>query len=126
MLLDADESQLVLVDYQTRLMPAIHDGAAVLLRGQLDGHSQALSAVVDSLIRRTGDLSSVAAVLGAALCFHVFLTVASVTLATMGETPIVRVALAVRADQGVGAPRKRKAEGPALVPGGSVRVARHG
>ncbi len=30
MLLDADESQLVLVDYQTRLMPAIHEGPAVL------------------------------------------------------------------------------------------------
>ncbi|MDF1485727.1 isochorismatase family protein [Ramlibacter sp. H39-3-26] len=30
MLLDACESQLVLVDYQARLMPAIHDGAAVL------------------------------------------------------------------------------------------------
>lgn len=30
MLLDADESQLVLVDYQTRLMPAIADGPAVL------------------------------------------------------------------------------------------------
>ena len=30
MLLDADESQLVLVDYQQRLMPMIHDGAAVL------------------------------------------------------------------------------------------------
>ena len=30
MLLDAAECQLVLVDYQTRLMPAIHDGAAVL------------------------------------------------------------------------------------------------
>jgi nicotinamidase-related amidase len=30
MLLDADESQLVLVDYQTRLMPAIHEGAAAL------------------------------------------------------------------------------------------------
>jgi nicotinamidase-related amidase len=29
MLLDADDSQLVLVDYQQRLMPAIHDGAAV-------------------------------------------------------------------------------------------------
>jgi nicotinamidase-related amidase len=31
MLIDADESQLVLVDYQARLMPAIHDNAAVLL-----------------------------------------------------------------------------------------------
>jgi nicotinamidase-related amidase len=30
MLLEADESQLVLVDYQARLMPAIHEGAAVL------------------------------------------------------------------------------------------------
>ncbi len=30
MLLDAEESQLVLVDYQERLMPVIHDGAAVL------------------------------------------------------------------------------------------------
>jgi len=30
MLLDAEESQLVLVDYQQRLMPAIHDSAAVL------------------------------------------------------------------------------------------------
>jgi nicotinamidase-related amidase len=30
MLLDADDSQLVLVDYQARLMPAIHDAQAVL------------------------------------------------------------------------------------------------
>jgi nicotinamidase-related amidase len=30
MLLDASDCQLVLVDYQTRLMPAIHDGPAVL------------------------------------------------------------------------------------------------
>ena len=30
MLLDADESQLVLVDYQQRLMPAIHEGERVL------------------------------------------------------------------------------------------------
>lgn len=30
MLLDAEESQLVLVDYQQRLMPAIHEGTAVL------------------------------------------------------------------------------------------------
>ena len=30
MLLDADDSQLVLVDYQVRLMPHIHDGEAVL------------------------------------------------------------------------------------------------
>jgi nicotinamidase-related amidase len=30
MLLDASESQLVLVDFQEKLMPAIHDGAAVL------------------------------------------------------------------------------------------------
>lgn len=30
MLLDAEESQLVLVDYQQRLMPSIHDGDAVV------------------------------------------------------------------------------------------------
>ena len=30
MLLDLDDSQLVLVDYQAKLMPAIHEGAAVL------------------------------------------------------------------------------------------------
>ncbi|AEG92968.1 isochorismatase family protein [Ramlibacter tataouinensis] len=30
MLLDADDSQLVLVDYQARLMPVIHEGPAVL------------------------------------------------------------------------------------------------
>ena len=30
MLLDADDSQLVLIDYQGRLMPAIHEGALVL------------------------------------------------------------------------------------------------
>ena len=30
MLLDADDCQLVLIDYQARLMPAIHDAAAVV------------------------------------------------------------------------------------------------
>src|SRR4051794_19142209 len=30
MLLDADESQLLLVDYQSRLMPSIHEGELVL------------------------------------------------------------------------------------------------
>lgn len=30
MLLDADDSQLLLVDYQQRLMPAVYDGAAVI------------------------------------------------------------------------------------------------
>ncbi|PHM20854.1 MAG: isochorismatase [Curvibacter sp. PD_MW3] len=34
MLLELEDSQLVLVDYQTRLMPAIHEGAAVLANAQ--------------------------------------------------------------------------------------------
>ena len=34
MLMQADECQLVLVDYQSRLMPAIHDGAGVLAQAQ--------------------------------------------------------------------------------------------
>ena len=34
MLLDANDAQLVLVDYQSRLMPAIHEGAQVLLQAQ--------------------------------------------------------------------------------------------
>ncbi|MDP1655914.1 MAG: isochorismatase family protein [Hylemonella sp.] len=34
MLLELDDSQLVLVDYQTRLMPAIQEGAAVLANAQ--------------------------------------------------------------------------------------------
>lgn len=34
MLLEAQESQLVLVDYQERLMPVIHEGAAVLANAQ--------------------------------------------------------------------------------------------
>jgi len=34
MLLDLEDSQLVLVDYQTRLMPAIHEGPTVLANAQ--------------------------------------------------------------------------------------------
>lgn len=34
MLLELDDSQLLLVDYQARLMPAIHEGAAVLASAQ--------------------------------------------------------------------------------------------
>ena len=36
MLIDAQESQLVLVDYQTRLMPAIHEGPLVLVETRKD------------------------------------------------------------------------------------------
>lgn len=34
MLLDADQSQLLLIDYQPRLMPAIHGGEAILANAQ--------------------------------------------------------------------------------------------
>ncbi len=42
MLLDADECQLVLVDYQARLMPAIHDAAAVAANAVRLGQMAAL------------------------------------------------------------------------------------
>ncbi len=45
MLLQADQSQLVLVDYQTRLMPAIHDGAAVFANAVRLGRLARLMAV---------------------------------------------------------------------------------
>ncbi len=35
MLLDADDCQLVLVDYQPRLLPALHEGAQALARAEL-------------------------------------------------------------------------------------------
>jgi len=35
MLLDADDCQLVLVDYQARLLPALHEGGQALARAQL-------------------------------------------------------------------------------------------
>ena len=34
MLLDADQSQLLLIDYQPRLMPAIHEGEAILVNAR--------------------------------------------------------------------------------------------
>jgi predicted nuclease with RNAse H fold len=34
-LLDADQCQLVLIDYQTRLMPVIHDGERVTRKARL-------------------------------------------------------------------------------------------
>lgn len=47
MLLDADESQLVLVDYQARLMPAIHEGPLVLANAlRLAQMAQALAVPV--------------------------------------------------------------------------------
>lgn len=42
MLLDVNDSQLVLVDYQARLMPAIHDSARVLDRARLVARMAAL------------------------------------------------------------------------------------
>ncbi len=45
MLLDADDSQLVLIDYQARLMPAIHDSAAVLANARRLGQMARLLGV---------------------------------------------------------------------------------
>ena len=47
MLLDVDDSQLILVDYQSKLMPAIHEGAAVLANAvRLGGMAQLLGVPV--------------------------------------------------------------------------------
>jgi nicotinamidase-related amidase len=75
MLLTADESQLVLVDYQARLMPAIHDEATVLANalrlaraarwlgvpvwnteqnpGRLGGTDAELAALCDRIVHKT-------------------------------------------------------------------------
>lgn len=45
MLLDASESQLVLIDYQSRLMPVIHEGSRVLAQGILLARVAALMKV---------------------------------------------------------------------------------
>ena len=45
MLLNADESQLVLVDYQTRLLPVIFEGAAVIANAVRLGQLARLMAV---------------------------------------------------------------------------------
>ena len=45
MLLDAQESQLVLVDYQRKLMPAIHEAEAVLRNGERLARAAALLGV---------------------------------------------------------------------------------
>jgi nicotinamidase-related amidase len=45
MLLDADDCQLVLVDYQARLMPAVHEGGAVLHNAVRLGRMAALFGV---------------------------------------------------------------------------------
>ena len=42
MLLHADDCQLVLIDYQARLMPAIHDAPAVLANARRLGFLQML------------------------------------------------------------------------------------
>jgi nicotinamidase-related amidase len=68
MLLDADECQLVLVDYQARLMPAIADGAAVLANAvRLARMAQALGVPLLATEQNPEKLGASAAELGAVL-----------------------------------------------------------
>ena len=66
MLLDADESQLVLVDYQTRLMPAIFEGPLVLANAlRLARMAQSLQVPLWATEQNPGRLGQNAAELGA-------------------------------------------------------------
>ena len=68
MLLDADECQLVLVDYQTRLIPAIADGAAVLANAvRLARMAQALHVPICVTEQNPTKLGASAEALGAVL-----------------------------------------------------------
>jgi len=68
MLLDADECQLVLVDYQTRLMPAIADGTQVLANAvRLARMAQAMRVPVLATEQNPDRLGASAPELGAVL-----------------------------------------------------------
>ena len=68
MLLDADECQLVLVDYQTRLMPAIYDGPQLLANAmRLARMAQAMGVPVLATEQNPDKLGASVAELGAVL-----------------------------------------------------------
>lgn len=68
MLLDADESQLVLVDYQSRLMPAIADATGVLANAvRLARMAQALEVPICATEQNPGKLGASADALAAVL-----------------------------------------------------------
>ena len=68
MLLEAEECQLVLVDYQTRLMPAIADAAPVLANAvRLARMAQALGVPIAATEQNPGKLGASAAELGSVL-----------------------------------------------------------
>jgi nicotinamidase-related amidase len=68
MLLDAEECQLVLIDYQTRLMPAIADGSAVLANAvRLARMAQALEVPIRATEQNPSKLGPSAETLGAVL-----------------------------------------------------------
>ena len=55
MLLSADASQLVLIDYQPRLLPALHDGAAAEAQALRLAHPAAYLDVLDRLVATADD-----------------------------------------------------------------------
>ncbi len=68
MLLDAEECQLVLIDYQTRLMPAVADGPSVLVHAiRLARMAQALGVPITATEQNPAKLGASAADLRAVL-----------------------------------------------------------
>ena len=86
MLLEAEECQLVLVDFQTRLMPAIADGPAVLANAvRLARMAQALGVPTCATEQNPDKLGTSAAELGAVLAEAGALVLSKMAFSACGD-----------------------------------------